>query len=206
MKESPAKPSAIVAIQHKAEVGMSGGDDVLEDAEELARTAETLVPLLLEDLRKRASHERRRVRAGETLRTTALVNEAYLKLRRSGGWQGELHFLRAAALAMRQALVDHARQKLAIKHGGGAVDSLDASVAEPFWSTDEKLIELEEALQRLSLLNPRLTRLIECRFFAGYSDEDTARVLGVTDRTMRRDWVKARAWLYQALGDVPLGI
>ena len=71
------------------------------------------------------------MRAGETLCTTALIHEAYLKLRRSEGWQGELHFLRAAALAMRQALVDHARQKLSAKHGGGAVDSLEA-VAEPF--------------------------------------------------------------------------
>ncbi len=180
---------------------MRESDEVLEDPMAVSRTAEILVPLLLDDLRKRASHERRRVRAGETLCTTALVHEAYLKLRRSDGWQGELHFLRAAALAMRQALVDHARQKLAAKHGGGAVDSLETIAAEPFWTSDERLVELDEALQRLSALNPRLTRVIECRFFAGYSEIDTARVLGVTDRTVRRDWIKARAWLYQELGE-----
>lgn len=177
-------------------------DPGLEDQAAVLRTAEFLMPLLLEDLRKRARHERRRMRAGETLCTTALIHEAYLKLRRSEGWQGELHFLRAAALAMRQALVDHARQKLSAKHGGGAVDSLEA-VAEPFWVSDERLLALDEALQQLSRLNPRLTRLIECRFFAGYSEPDTARVLGVTDRTVRRDWIKARAWLYQALGELP---
>ncbi|GMV28620.1 MAG: hypothetical protein AMXMBFR59_07450 [Rhodanobacteraceae bacterium] len=180
---------------------MRQGNEAAEDTTAVARTAETLMPLLLDDLRRRARHERRRVRAGETLCTTALVHEAYLKLRRSDGWQGELHFLRAAALAMRQALVDHARQKLAAKHGGGAIDSLDALDAEPFWTSDEQLVALDEALQRLSVLNPRLTRVIECRFFAGYSEVDTARVLGITDRTVRRDWIKARAWLFAELGE-----
>jgi RNA polymerase sigma factor (TIGR02999 family) len=180
---------------------MRKSDEVPEDPGAVSCTAETLVPLLLEELRKRASHERRRVRAGETLCTTALVHEAYLKLRRSEGWQGDLHFLRAAALAMRQALVDHARHKLAIKHGGGQLESLETVGAEPFWTSDERLVELDEALQRLSGLNSRLTRVIECRFFAGYSETDTARVLGITDRTVRRDWIKARAWLYQELGE-----
>lgn len=173
------------------------------ETEWVRSTAESLVPVLLEDLRRRARHERRRARAGETLCTTALVHEAYLKLRRSDRWQGELHFLRAAALAMRQALVDHARQKLSAKHGGGAVDFLEDVAAEPFWTSDERLLALDEALQRLSELNPRLTRLIECRFFAGYSEVDTARVLGITDRTVRRDWIKARAWLYRELGETP---
>lgn len=180
---------------------MRESEEAPDDPMVLSSTVETLVPLLLDDLRKRASHERRRVRAGETLCTTALVHEAYLKLRRSGGWQGELHFLRAAALAMRQALVDHARQKLAARRGGGAIDSLEMIAAEPFWTSDERLVALDEALQRLSVLSPRLTRVIECRFFAGYSEVDTARVLGITDRTVRRDWIKARAWLYQELGE-----
>lgn len=180
---------------------MRESDETPDDATAVSHTAQTLVPLLLDDLRRRARHERRRVRAGETLCTTALVHEAFLKLRRSEEWQGELHFLRAAALAMRQALVDHARQKLAGKHGGGAVDSIETIAAEPFWTSDERLVALDEALQRLSACNPRLTRVIECRFFAGYSEIDTARVLGVTDRTVRRDWIKARAWLYRELGE-----
>lgn len=162
-------------------------------------TARRLAPLLLEGLRKRARHERLRVRAGETLRTTALVHEAYLRLHRSAGWHGETHFLRSAALAMRQALVDHARHKLAAKRGGGEVEALDELTVEPFWQSDERLLALDEALDRLDALNPRLARIIECRFFAGYSEVETAQVLGVTDRTVRRDWLKAKAWLYQAL-------
>ena len=170
---------------------------------EVLATAARLSPLLMEDMRRHARRERRRVRAGETLRTTALVNEAYLRLQRSEGWQGELHFLRSAALAMRQALVDHARQKLAAKRGGGAEDSLEDHGFEPFWVSDERMVDLDEALQQLSALNPRLTQVIECRFFGGYSDLETARILGVTDRTVRRDWIKAKAWLFQALGDSP---
>lgn len=173
-------------------------DDALADIE---NTAKQLMPLLLDEMRSHARHERRRVRAGETLRTTALVNEAYLKLQHSESWQGETHFLRAAALAMRQALVDHARRKLSAKRGAGQVDSLDEADVEPFWISDERLIELDEALLNLSNLNPRLTQIIECRFFGGYSEIETARILGITDRTVRRDWIKAKAWLYQALGE-----
>lgn len=166
----------------------------------IAATAAELVPLLLEDLRSRARRERRRVSAGETLRTTALVNEAFLRLQRGGGWEDERHFLHAAALAMRQVLVDHARRRLSAKRGGGRVDSLDEHPdIEPFWVSDERLVELDEALRRLAELNPRLTQVVECRFFGGYSEQDAARILGMSDRTVRRDWVKARAWLFQEL-------
>jgi len=156
--------------------------------------------MLIDALRTSARRERRRVGAGETLRTTALVHEAYLRLQAGPGWRDERHFLHAAALAMRQALVDHARRKLAHKRGAGMVDALeDHPDAEPFWESDERLVELDDALVRLSALNPRLTRVVECRFFGGYSDAETARVLGVTERTVRRDWVKAKAWLFTAL-------
>lgn len=169
------------------------------DESALRATAQTLLPLLLQDLRRHARRERRRIRAGQTLCTTALVHEAYLKLERGDGWLGELHFLRAAALAMRQALVDDARRKLSAKHGNSGVESLDEQLHEPFWSSDERLVELDEALHRLSQLNPRLTRVVECRFFSGYSEMETAEILGLADRTVRRDWIKARAWLYQQL-------
>lgn len=166
----------------------------------LAETARELAPLLLDDLRRRARSERRRVGAGETLRTTALVHEAFLRLQRSGDWQDERHFLHAAALAMRQALVDHARRRLSEKRGGGRVDSLeDHPGAEPAWTSDERLVELDEALRELAELNPRLAQVVECRFFGGYTEEETARILGIADRTVRRDWIKARAWLYQRL-------
>lgn len=173
-------------------------EDTVDEAA-VRRSAAELAPKLLDDLRRQARHERRRVRAGETLRTTALVHEAFLRLHRGDGWLGELHFLRAAALAMRQALVDHARAKLTAKRGGGQVDSLEDHAIEPFWVSDERLVALDDALQDLTRLNPRLTRVIECRFFAGYTEVETARVLGVTDRTVRRDWIKAKAWLFQAL-------
>ena len=174
------------------------------EPERLAATAAELVPLLLEDLRRGARRERRRVGAGETLRTTALVNEAFLRLQRGGSWQDERHFLHAAALAMRQALVDHAPRRLSGKRGGGRVDSLeDHPHVEPFWVSDERLVELDEALTQLAQLNPRLSQVVECRFFGGYSDAQTARILGVTDRTVRRDWIKARAWLFGQLQAAP---
>lgn len=185
---------------------MHDGADAPNDphTDALTATANTLAPLLLDQLRNQARHERRRVRAGETLQTTALVHEAYIRLQRSEAWQGETHFLRAAAMAMRQALVDYARHKLAAKRGSGmATESLDLQASEPFWISDQRLLDLDEALQQLSALNPRLTHVIECRFFGGYSELETARILDVTDRTVRRDWIKAKAWLYQALDASP---
>ena len=179
----------------------AGADDVLaaDHPPEVRATAARLAPLLMDDMRRRARRERRRVNAGETLRTTALVHEAWLRLRGQGQWNDDAHFLRTAALAMRQALVDHARARLAAKRGAGAVDSLDAIDFEPWWISDEALLDLDEALGRLGELSPRLARVVECRFFAGYSDEDTAHILAVTSRTVRRDWQKARAWLHREL-------
>lgn len=174
------------------------------DPPDIVDAARWMAPQLLEEMRKHARFARRRVRAGETLRTTALVHEAWLRLHRSRNWSDDRHFLRAAALAMRQALVDHARAQLSAKRGGGATESLDDITTEPYWVSDEKLVELDEALQRLSALSPRLTRVVECRFFGGHTDAETARILDVTTRTVRRDWVKARAWLYRELdGEAP---
>lgn len=173
-----------------------------QDPAAVAALAHTLAPMLLEDLRSRARQARRSLRAGETLRTTALVHEAWLRLQRSDRWNDETHFLRAAALAMRQALVDHARSQLAAKRGGGQTESLDEITMEPYWVSDERLVHLDEALQRLDALSPRLARVIECRFFGGYSEPDTARILGTSERTVRRDWLKARGWLYRELGGV----
>lgn len=165
--------------------------------------AARLVPLLLDGMRVHARRERRRLRAGETLRTTALVHEAYLRLLGSAEWSSELHFLRAAALAMRQVLVDHSRRALSAKRGGGRLLPLEEQPCDPYWQSDERLVELDEALARLDVMNPRLTDIVECRFFAGYSELETARVLGVSDRTVRRDWIKAKAWLFQELGEAP---
>jgi RNA polymerase sigma factor (TIGR02999 family) len=145
-----------------------------------------------------------RVSAGSTLQTTALVHEAYLKLYRTTKFNDRAHFLRAAALAMRHVLVNYARERLAEKRGGGAVSqSLDT--ADDVSTEDRSLVDIHEALSRLAELDSRLARIVECRFFGGYSEEDTAVALGITDRTVRRDWIKARAWLRRELADDSLG-
>lgn len=163
--------------------------------------AQWLAPQLLAELRTHAHFARRRMQAGETMRTTALVHEAWLRLQRNPRWSDERHFLRIAALAMRQALVDHARMQQTAKRGGDQPPPLDCAIVEPWWVSDEKLLELDAALHRLATLNPRWTRVVECRFFGGYSDAETADILDVTTRTVRRDWVKARAWLYRELDE-----
>ncbi len=165
----------------------------------MKRAAEELFPVLYDDVSRLAHRERSRVRAGETLRTTALINEAYLKLLRSPEFNDRAHFLRAAALAMRHILVNHARDRVAAKRGGGAQvepldETLDAAAQE-----EDSVIEVHEAVDRLALLDERLAQVVECRFFAGYTEQDTATALGMTERTIRRDWAKARAWLRVAL-------
>jgi RNA polymerase sigma factor (TIGR02999 family) len=162
-------------------------------------TADALVPLLYDDLHRIARHARWRMSGGETLRTTALVNEAYLKLRGTPRFNDPQHFLCAAAVAMRHILVNFARDSVALKRGGGAkVISLD-DAPELCLDDDATLLEIDEALGRLQALSPRLARVVECRFFAGYSEAEAAAALGTTDRTVRRDWTKARAWLRREL-------
>jgi RNA polymerase sigma factor (TIGR02999 family) len=163
--------------------------------------ADELMPMFYADLKGMARRERRRVNAGATLQTTALVNEAYLKLRATPGWNDDVHFLRAAALAMRHALVNHAVARLAAKRGDGAIalsldDALDLAVEE-----DAALVTLNEALGMLSRTSLRLAHVVECRYFAGYDDGETARALGISERTVRRDWTLARAWLHRELSD-----
>ena len=167
---------------------------------DVRQSATELLPLLYSDLRRVAKGERRRAGAGGTLQTTALIHEAYLRLRNAQAFNDRAHFLRAAALAMRHLLINHARDRVAAKRGGNAIAiSLDLAedVAMP---SDEILIEINEAVGRLAALSPRLAQIIECRYFAGYDDTETAQALGLSDRTIRRDWLKARAWLRRELG------
>lgn len=163
---------------------------------------ELLAEMFYSDLRRLAHREQlRSVHRSDTLRTTALVHEAYLKLAQHGGFRDRGHFLATAALAMRQVLVSHARRRRADKRGGGVaplpldLDAGDGLLAE----TEERILALEEALQRLEQSHPRLARVVECRYFAGYTEVETAEALGVTDRTVQRDWSKAKALLYDAL-------
>jgi RNA polymerase sigma factor (TIGR02999 family) len=169
---------------------------------EVKQTAEELMPLFYEEVRRAARRERRRVGAGETMQTTALIHEAYLKLHRADGFHNEAHFLRAAAMAMRHSLINYARDRIAAKRGSGAtLVSIDES-HEIGAAPDEQLVEVNDALGRLAQLSPRLAQVVECRFFAGYGDDETAKALGLTDRTVRRDWIKARAWLRREIANL----
>lgn len=159
---------------------------------------EVLVPAMWDELRRIARSHRRRSGAGETLRTTALLNEAWLKLRRQDIFVDDNHFLSSAAVAMRHVLVDHARSRLAAKRGAGQIDPLLEDL-DPFWESDEQLVELNDALTRLKSLDARLGKVVELRFFGGYTEDQTGKILGVSRKTAQRDWLKARAWLHQEL-------
>ena len=166
-----------------------------------ARTlADQLVPLFYDELRRLAHNARGRFgEAGGTLQTTTLVHEAYLKLRGTEGWNDEAHFLRAAALAMRHALVNHALARTADKRGAGAAHMpLDAALNVGAES-DDFVVALNDALVNLAQQAPRLARVVECRYFGGYSDAETGIALGISERTVRRDWTLAQAWLYREL-------
>jgi RNA polymerase sigma-70 factor, ECF subfamily len=161
-----------------------------------------LVPLLYDELRVMAHRQLARERRNETLQTTALVHEAYLRLVDDSRVtrRGRAYFFAAAARAMRQVLVDHARRRNAEKRGGGA---RALSLDEEQIAVDEfaaELLDLDRALEQLATLNPRHARVVECRFFAGMSVEETAESLGVSPRTVKYDWTLARAWLFDALG------
>lgn len=173
------------------------GTDV--SAGDVRALADELLPLFYEDLRRIGRRERRRVGAGVTMQTTALVNEAYLKLRSMKGWADDRHFLCAAALAMRHALVNHAKAQTAQKRGGGKAHLSLIEAGDLSLDTDEGLLALNDALEKLAEEAPRPARVVECRYFAGYSELETARALGISERTVRREWTFAKAWLYREL-------
>jgi RNA polymerase sigma factor (TIGR02999 family) len=167
-----------------------------------AAAFDRLLGLVYEDLRRLAHRQLRRGPPGQTLDTTALVHEAYLKLvdQTRVHWQDRGHFLAVSATAMRQILIDYARSRVRQKRGGGAEHvSLDeARVAATHEA--EQMIELDLALQMLAKIEPRLVRVVECRYFAGFSEQETADALSVSLRTAQRDWLRARAWLREQLG------
>ncbi|HEY2394596.1 MAG TPA: ECF-type sigma factor [Rudaea sp.] len=168
--------------------------------------ADQLFPIYYEELRRVAQRERRRVGAGATLQTTALVHEAYLKLRRGQGWRTDVHFLRASALAMRHALVNHAAARQAAKRGGGEEASPLTAGFDVAIEWDASILALNDALGRLGNESPRLAQVVECRYFGGYTDVETAHALGISERTVRTDWTLARAWLHRALANAQNGL
>jgi RNA polymerase sigma factor (TIGR02999 family) len=142
-------------------------------------------------------------RDDHTLTTTALVHEAYLRLvdQTRVEWTDRSHFLGVAAIAMRRILVEHARRRNAVRHGGARrrVSLSHLNIAEDDGA--DLVLTLNDALERLAALSPRLVRVVECRYFLGLNEEETASALGVTSRTVRRDWIKAKGWLATALED-----
>ena len=165
---------------------------------------ERLVPLLYKELRQIAHLQLKRERDDHTLSTTALVHEAYLRLmdQTRVTFQDRSQFLAVASIAMRRVLVDHARAHLTDKRRGDHV-TLELDRELPFAAADddrsELIVDLDEALTRLAAFDARLARVVECRYFGGLTEEETGTVVGATARTVRRDWVKARGWLYNAL-------
>lgn len=165
-------------------------------------SADALFANFYDELRRRAHGVCRRS-ASRTLNTTGLVHETYLKLRGSAGWTSREHFLNTAARAMRQVVVNAAEARLAAKRGGGAwVVTLDEEIGHAPVRPEE-VLALDEALARFEQTNPRQARVVECRYFAGLSVEETAAALGVGTATVQRDWRFARAWLHRALTASP---
>ena len=165
-----------------------------------------LMTLVYDELRAVARRQLRRFRPGQTLDTTALVHEAYLRLVDQAGasWQDRAHFLSVAGVAMRQILVDAARRRTAKKRAGEylriSFDERRPGRGGPDASRQAvEILDLDEALTSLAARNERLSRLVELRFFAGLTEEETAQALGTSERTVRRDWLKARAFLFHAL-------
>ena len=160
-----------------------------------------LIPLVYDELHVLARRYLQRERGDHTLQTTALVNEAYLRLvsQPNAHWQNRAHFFGVAAQVMRHLLVDHARARRYARRGGSAVRiTLDETVAaSPGESVD--LLALNEALDRLDAIDERKRRVVELRYFSGLSVEETAEVLGVSAITVKREWLKAKAWLYREL-------
>jgi RNA polymerase sigma factor (TIGR02999 family) len=177
--------------------------DLLERLRSGDRAAlDALLPLVYDELRRIARGQRQRLGSSLTVNTTALVHEAYLKLvkDRARNYSDRSHFFAVAATAMRQLLIDEAKRHAAKKRGSGrrpiSLDSVDVGIE----GQAESLLELDRALDKLGQLSPRLLRVVECRFFGGLTETETAAALAVTDRTVRRDWAKARAWLAIEMG------
>lgn len=166
------------------------------------RSRDRLFEVVHEELKAIAHRELFRFRRDETFSTTALVNEAYVRLMKNGvlPWKDRLHLLAVASQAMRRLLIDRARERHALKRGGGVrdvgLDDVDEIAAA---QASAEILAVGAALEELERVDERLARLVELRFFGGLTDAEIAELLEVTDRTVRRDWVKAKGFLYRAL-------
>jgi RNA polymerase sigma factor (TIGR02999 family) len=182
---------------------MSDVTRILETVERGDPTAaEELLPLVYDELRKLAAQKMALEPAGHTLQPTALVHEAWLRLveAENQSWQNRAHFFAAAAEAMRRVLIDRARSKQAARHGGGwervGLEMIDA----PARADEDTVLRVNDCLEALAREDTKAAEMVKLRFFTGLSAEEAAVALGVTDRTGRRYWRFARAWLYERLG------
>jgi RNA polymerase sigma factor (TIGR02999 family) len=162
-----------------------------------------LLPQVYSELRRLANYYLRQERAGHTLQPTALVHEVYLRLvdEREVDWQNRAHFFGIAAVRMRHILVEYARSRQAAKRGGGEYRLSLSEADEKAEKTDVNLLALDDALQRLEILDPQKVRIVELRYFGGLTIEETAEVLKISPATVKRDWSMARAWLRGEIGD-----
>ena len=170
-----------------------------------AGASETLLPLVYEQLRHLAAARMAQEFAGQTLQATALVHEAWLRLVKEGerNWENRAVFFAAAAEAMRRILIENARRKSRLKRGGAGlvrVDLADFDLAES--SPDDRILMIDEALERLQAEDPEAAKLVVMKFFGGMTDQQAAENLGVTDRTVRRQWAYAKAWLVTAIQEM----
>ena len=197
----------LIALQHSISrpYDLHGVSDVTRLLDAVDRgepqAAEELLPLVYEELRKLASSKMARQKPGQTLQATALVHEAYLRLIKSENrkWENRRHFFLAAAEAMRHILIERARRKESPKHGGGQIrvdlDRVDTAID----SQPEILLMVHEALERLAEEDSDAAQFVKLRYFAGLQHREIAEILGVSERTVKRLWVFARAWLYQEI-------
>jgi RNA polymerase sigma factor (TIGR02999 family) len=166
-----------------------------------SQASEKLLPLVYKELRKMAAARMFRESAGHTLQPTALVHEAWLRLVESGSqtWENRAHFFGAAAEAMRRILIERARRKACVRHGSGkiALDIAELDVAEAL--PDDKILLVDEALERLKAEDPETARVVVLKFFGGLTNEEIVRIMGTSDRTVRRQWNYAKAWLYNCI-------
>ncbi|MCP3996894.1 MAG: sigma-70 family RNA polymerase sigma factor [bacterium] len=186
----PQRQEDVTLLLHR----IKGGDTTAIDE---------LLPLVYQHLRATAGEFFGGQPQQHTLQPTALVHEAFLKLVRNPemNWRDRKHFFTVAATAMRQILVDHARGKARLKRGAGALHVTHSEIPSPFGAEGVDILDLERALTKLAELSPRQARIIELWFFAGLKVDDVGKVLEVSDRTIRRDWTHARAWLRRELNE-----
>jgi RNA polymerase sigma-70 factor, ECF subfamily len=183
-------------------------DALLALRQGLPGAMDQLVPLVYAQLRRVAHRQLGGEAAGHTLSTTGLVHEAYLKLvdQTRVQWQDSAHFFAVAATVMRRVLVEYARRANAARRGGGSNGQRHTRIALedieiPVTERAAVLVDLDEALQRLALVDARLAQIVDCRFFAGLTESETAAALSISQRTLAREWVVAKAWLFQELRD-----